>query len=172
MIRRTTIPTPDTPPGGVTRYRDRIFDDLRHDPYQAKGKYKEPAVCSDCKAVLRRGIWHWASAAEGAAVVRCPACRRIRDKLPAGQVVLEGEFLKEHRDELLQLVRNEAERERSEHALHRIMEIDEKPERIVVSTTDIHSPRRIGHALEGAYRGKLKLSYGEDEYSVRVHWQR
>ncbi len=172
MIRRTAIPTPDTPPGGVTRYRDRIFDDPRHDPYQARGKYKEPAVCGDCQAVLRRGTWRWASAPEGASVVRCPACRRIHDKLPAGEVILAGEFLGKHREELLQLVRNEAERERGEHALHRIMGIEEHPERIVVTTTDIHSPRRIGHALESAYQGKLELSYGADEYSVRVHWRR
>ena len=172
MIRRTTIPTPDTPPGGVTRYRDRIFDDLRHDPYQARGKYKEPAVCSDCKAVLRRGTWRWMSAAAGAVVARCPACQRVRDKLPAGYVILEGEFPKKHRDELLRLVRNEGESERREHALHRIMDIEEHPDRIVVSTTDIHSPRRIGHALERAYRGELELDYGEDEYSVRVRWQR
>ncbi len=32
MIRQTPIPMPYVPPGGVTRYRDRIFDDLRHDP--------------------------------------------------------------------------------------------------------------------------------------------
>ena len=172
MVRRTTIPTPDTPPGGVTRYRDRIFDDLRHDPYQARAKYKEPAVCSDCKAVLRRGAWRWASAPKDAAAVRCPACRRIHDKLPAGQVILAGEFLKEHRNELVQLVRNEGEHERSEHPLHRIMDIEEHPEGIVVTTTDIHSPRRIGHALESAYQGELELTYGEDEYSVRVHWRR
>ena len=172
MTRRTPTPTPLAPPGGVTRYRDRIFDDLRHDPYQAKGKYKEPAVCSDCGAVLKRGRWHWASPPEGALATRCPACQRIRDKLPAGQVILAGAFLKAHRDELLQLVRNEAEREKSEHALHRIMEIGQDGDRVVVTTTDIHLPRRIGRALETAYRGDLELAYGEDEYSVRVHWER
>jgi hypothetical protein len=172
MTRRTPIPTPDSPPGGVARYRDRIFDDLRHDPYQAKGKYKEPTLCKDCGAVLKRGRWQWGNPPEGALAARCPACQRIRDKLPAGYVTLAGEFLKHHRDELLHLVRNESERERSEHPLHRIMDIEETPERVLVTTTDIHSPRRIGHALEAAYRGDLELSYGEDEYSVRVHWER
>jgi hypothetical protein len=174
MTRRTPIPTPDTPPGGVTRsrYRDRIFDDLRHDPYQAKGKYKEPAACGDCGAVLKRGRWHWASAPEGAVATRCPACQRIHDKLPAGYVTLAGAFLEAHRDEILQLVHNQAERERSEHALHRIMEIGQDRGRIVVTTTDIHLPQRIGRALESAYQGDLELSYGQDEYSVRVHWER
>ena len=172
MTRRTQIPTPDTPPGGVTRYRDRIFDDLRHDPYQAKAKYKEPAACEDCGAMLKRGRWQWATAPAGTPTTRCPACQRIRDKLPAGEITLGGAFLAAHRDELLHLVRHEGERERSEHALHRIMEIREERDRIVVTTTDIHLPRRIGRALKTAYQGELELSYGEDEYSVRVQWRR
>jgi hypothetical protein len=172
MTRRIQLPTSGTPPGGRIAYRDRIFDDLRHDPYQAKGKYKQPAACSDCGAVFRRGRWQWGTAPNGALTVRCPACRRMRDKLPAGYLTVDGAFLEQHRDELLQLVHNEAERERSEHALHRIMDIAAGPESLVVTTTDIHLPRRIGHALESAYQGRLELRYAEDEYALRAHWQR
>jgi hypothetical protein len=31
----------------------------------------------------------------------------------------------------------------------------------VVTTTDIHLPRRVGHALEHAYKGKLDVHYSE-----------
>jgi len=172
MTRRSTLPTPQTPPGGVVRYRDRIFDDLRHDPYQAKGKYKERAACSDCGAVFRRGRWQWGTVPNDALAVLCPACKRVRDELPAGYLTIEGDVIDAHRDELLRLVRNEAERERSDHALHRIIAIDAGPARILVTTTDVHLPRRIGHALESAYGGHLDLRYGEDEYSLRAHWQR
>ena len=172
MSHRKPLATPDTPPGGVVRYRDRIFDDPRHDPYEAKGKYKEPAACSDCGAVFRHGYWQRGTASVGSSSIGCPACRRIRDKLPAGYLTIDGAFVAGHRDELLKLVRNEAERERSEHVLHRIMAIEASAERIIVTTTDIHLPRRIGRALEGAYQGKLELSYGEDEYVVRAHWRR
>jgi hypothetical protein len=153
-------------------YRDRIFDDKRHDPYQTAQKYAEPTSCSDCGAVFHRGRWHWASAPEGAHKALCPACRRIRDKLPAGLVTLEGAFLTAHRDELIGVMRNVAAHEREEHPLHRIIDIDEKPERVEVTTTDIHLPQRIGEALESAYRGDLELFYGHDEYMVRVHWRR
>ena len=44
--------------------------------------------------------------------------------------------------------------------------------RVVVTTTDIHSPQRIAEALKHAYDGDFKLSYGHDEYTVRVNWQR
>ena len=170
MTRRT--PTPRTPPGGVTRYRDRIFHDLRHDPYQAKAKYREPTACASCGAIFERGRWKWGETPAGAHEATCPACARIRDKLPAGLVALSGQFFNAHRAELLQLARNAAESERAEHPLHRIMDVAETADGAQISTCDIHSARRIGEALKSAYDGELDLRFGEDEYSVRVAWTR
>ena len=172
MTRRKPRKTPQTPIGGVARYRDRIFDAKRHDPYELKGKYPEPTLCESCGAVFERGRWHWASAPDSAHRERCPACRRIRDKLPAGMITLSGPFMVAHRAEILQLVRHEARTERDEHPLNRVMDVNEGPDEIVVTTTDIHTPRRIGAALERAYHGKLDTRYGEDEYTMHVHWQR
>ena len=157
------MPTPKTPPGGVTRYRDRIFDDLRHDPYQARGKYREPTVCARCRAIFERGRWKWGDAPPRAHEATCPACARIHDKLPAGIVTLSGEFFSAHRSELLQLARNTAESERAEHPLHRIMAVTETPDGAVITTCDVHSARRIGEALKSAYDGELDLRFGEDE---------
>jgi hypothetical protein len=172
LTRRTPTPTPQTPAGGVTRYRDRIFDAKRHDPYQAAGKYAEPTRCGTCGAAFHHGRWQWASAPQAGHIALCPACQRIRDKLPAGEITLEGAFVHAHRAELVQLVRNEAEHEGKEHPLHRIMQLDEDADRVWVSTTDIHLPQRIGEALKRAYDGELQVHYGHDEYSVRVHWRR
>ena len=52
------------------------------------------------------------------------------------------------------------------------MAIDAAPERITVTTTDIHLPRRIGEALTSAFEGKLDLTYDEDGYFLRVGWHR
>jgi hypothetical protein len=144
----------------------------RSDPYHDKGKYREPTVCGDCRAVFHGGRWTWAEPLPGAVEARCPACRRIREKMPAGTLVLEGPFVEAHRSDLVHLIRNEAERERSEHPLHRIMEISEGPARISVATTDIHLPQRIGEALERAYDGEFAVRYGQDEYTVRATWRR
>ena len=172
MTRRTSPPTPKTPPGGVTRYGDRIFDAKRHDPYQVREKYAEPTQCGTCGAVFHRGRWQWASAPQGGHVGLCPACQRIRDKLPAGEVTLEGPFVRAHRADLVHLIHNEAEHEREEHPLHRIMLLDEGADPVRVSTTDIHLPQRIGEALKKAYDGALEIHYGDNEYTVRVHWRR
>ncbi len=39
--------------------------------------------------------------------VICPACQKINDGFPSGIITLSGEFLKPHKDEILQLIRKE-----------------------------------------------------------------
>lgn len=172
MAGRPLTPSPLTPPGHLKRYGSRILDDRRHDPYEPAGKYHEPTRCGQCGAVYRAGRWHWGDAPEAARADTCPACRRTHDKLPAGWLVIDGPFVAAHRDELLGIIHNEAEHERSEHPLNRIMHIDERDGRIEVSTTDIHLPQRVGQKLKSAYDGELVVQYGKDEYSVRLHWHR
>jgi hypothetical protein len=172
MTRRTPVPTPQTPPGHLQRYRDRIFDDKRHDPYEPPGKYAEPTRCPKCGAVYARGRWRSGGAPPRSHTALCPACRRTQEKLPAGVLTLEGPFVAEHKDALIRIARNEASHESAEHPMHRIMSIDERNGRIEISTTDIHLPQRIGEALERAHRGDLAIRYASDEYNVRVRWHR
>jgi hypothetical protein len=172
MTRRKPTPTPVTAPGGIVRHGAAIYDEAPHDPYEARGKYREPARCGDCGAIFHGGRWSWGEAAQGSRDVLCPACHRIRDKLPAGILTLEGAFVDAHRDELTRLAFNEETREKAGHPLHRIMALDEGPERLGVATTDIHLARRIGEAVRHAYQGELELAYGKHEYSLRARWRR
>jgi hypothetical protein len=172
MARRGTTPTPLTPPGSTPRYLDRIYDDPRHDPYQAKGKYPDGTFCRDCHAVFRRGRWTTGPAPEAAHPALCPACGRIRDELPAGYVTLDGARTVAERDAMVRIARNEEARMKAEHPLERIMRVEEDGLRVNVTTTDTHLPCRIGETVKRAYKGKLDVKFGEDEYSVRVHWQR
>ncbi len=85
---------------------------------------------------------------------------------------MHGSFLAGHRDEILHIVRRQEEIENAEHPLNRIMKIDDAGERIVVTTTEIHLPRRIGEALKSAFDGELDFNYDEDGYFLRVDWRR
>jgi hypothetical protein len=172
MTARKTIPSPLTPPGGVARHGAAIYDDPKHDPYQVKHKYAEPTVCKDCGAVFHRGHWQWGEAPANAQQALCPACHRVRDKLPAGTVTLEGGFIVEHRSDLLGIIRNQEKLEAGKHPLNRIITVDDAGDRIVVTTTDVHLPQRIGEALKSAHEGELDIRYGADEYSVQVNWKR
>jgi hypothetical protein len=52
------------------------------------------------------------------------------------------------------------------------MTIDaEDPETLIISTTDIHLPRRIGEVVHRAFGGDLEIKYDEENYFVRVNWR-
>lgn len=150
----------------------QVLDEPVHDPYNEREKLSEPTVCSDCGAVYHEGRWQWITPPVHALQTRCAACRRIHEKLPAGYVSIEGEFGREHRDEVLSLARNLETREKAEHPLQRIMDVEEQDDKLMITTTDIHLARNIGEALENAYKGELEFHYLKEEYLLRVRWKR
>ena len=101
-----------------------------------------------------------------------PACRRIADKFPAGYIEMQGGFFAEHRDEVLNLVRNVEDKEKTNHPMERIMAIEKRPDRTLVTTTGIHIARGIGGALSSAYNGEISIRYLDGENCVKVHWTR
>jgi hypothetical protein len=96
----------------------------------------------------------------------------VRDHFPAGLVELQGEFLALHRDEVLRLARHHEAREKAEHPLERIMDVEDVEGGLRITTTDIHLARDIGEALHSAYKGELAYHYNKDENLLRVHWAR
>ena len=160
------------PPGFKLIRRDQLMQETVHDSYQSKGKPSEPARCPDCGAVFHDGRWQWKDAPAGAHETLCPACMRIRDKFPAGFLSLSGDFLAAHEAEIRQLISNHEDREKAEHPLQRVMDIDETPDGFMVTTTDMHLARGIGEALHHAYQGKLEFHYNPDQNLLRVSWAR
>lgn len=152
--------------------RDRLIHEHVHDPYQTRSKLPEPTVCPRCQAVFHDGRWRWGPPPAPAHQTLCPACRRIEENYPAGILTITGGFLAGHRAEIEGLIRHQEELEKGEHPMHRIMGMDARPDGLVVTTTDIHLPRRIGEALHHAYQGELDFHYDEEAYLLRVSWSR
>lgn len=159
--------------GGFRMLRhEQLLQEFVHDSYQERRKLPEPTRCPDCHAVFRRGRWSRGTAVRGTYSARCPACRRVRERFPAGYVMLSGAFLEEHRDEILGLVRRCEEREASRHVLERIMALKETRQHVLVTTTGVHLARRIGDALHDAYKGRLNYRYNKADKLLRVDWSR
>jgi NMD protein affecting ribosome stability and mRNA decay len=150
---------------------DRLLQERVHDPYKTRQKLPEPTVCPVCNAVYRSGRWQWADAwPMDAHTELCQACRRRKDNYPAGVVALTGDVVRHHRSEMLNLVRHLESEERAEHPMNRIMGIEEYSNRLVISTTDVHLPRRLGQAIHHAYKGTLDRHYDHEGCFVRVNW--
>ena len=110
--------------------------------------------------------------AKGAAEELCAACRRTNDNFPAGIVTLRGDFAREHKEAMIHLARHQEEAEKNEHPLNRIINIEEDAQGVVINTTDIHLPRRIGEAVQRAFHGEIDDVFEKDGYFVRVNWTR
>jgi NMD protein affecting ribosome stability and mRNA decay len=164
--------TRTAPASGSRARRDRDVREYEHDSYKTKRKLKEPTACPQCGAVFHRGRWSWAPKPADAHEALCPACQRIEDKYPKGLVTLTGPYLISREDELVGLIRNAEASEKGQHPLSRIMAIEKKKDKMVISTTDSHLARRIGSALKDAHQGDLDVQYNKAEDFVRVQWAR
>lgn len=153
--------------------RTRLFQGAVQDPYRAPLKLHDPTVCPQCHAVFHKGRWQWLESWPPAALESlCQACCRIQDDYPAGWLRLKGGFVRAHRDEILGIARNCQKAENESRPLHRIMRIADQPDGLLITTTDIHLPRRIGETLRRAHKGRLALRYDVGGYSVRIDWTR
>lgn len=144
----------------------------------------EPRVCRTCGAVYRRRRWITAEVAalqvpaivagvEPVAPATCPACRRAASQTPNGFVYLEGAFLGDHGEEVLQLVRREAARAEVDNPTGRIIGVArERGSRLVVTTTTEHLAERLGHALARAYDGRVRFDFSHENKLARVYWRR
>jgi hypothetical protein len=152
--------------------QDRLIQERDHDPYRSGKKLKSPTVCPVCNAVYLQGRWTWADAPEDAQTHVCPACQRIEDRVPAAYLALSGDFFEQHKSDILNLIHNYAERERTEHPLKRIMDSVAENNTLSFTLTDAHLARGIGEALQHAYEGELTYQYTKQDIMLRVTWVR
>lgn len=142
------------------------------DPYKNPGKLHIPSVCPQCGAIYYASRWHWGPRPAAAREVICQACHRSNDGFPAGVVTLHGTFVRPNRAELVRTIRRHEQNERRDRPLNRIINIEQGDDRIVVNTTDVQLPVRIGEAIRRAFHGALERYFDNDSYIIRVDWHR
>lgn len=154
------------------------------------GTHEDGAVCAHCGAVYHNH--HWALPTGGSAKSRqgvgkngaarkaspnghrvlCPACRKAEEKDPGGIVTLSGEYWPRHRDEILNLIRNEEKKAMSLNPVERILLIEEQNGHLVVQTTNEKLAQRLGRAIQKACHGEVEYKWSADTKLVRVAWRR
>src|SRR3989304_4201007 len=134
-------------------------------------------VCKVCHAVCSEKHWYYDEKlyeayhdAKGVESIECEGCHRIKMKDFHGTVYIAGKVLKEKKDELLRLIRNEEKRDLPTHTLSRIYDIIDEKNRLVVHTLNQRLAFNIGMQLKKTFRGKLHiLREGERKMGVQRH---
>jgi hypothetical protein len=159
-------------PGPDASRRDKQPQPHTPDSYRAPLRSKA-MHCTRCGATYDDGRWTWHAAPDDAAEQPCPACMRIHDHAPAGELILRGDYLPGHRADILALLNHQADDEAHDHPLERIMEIaDDGDARMIVHTTGTHLLRRLGKALLRAHHGDLTLHDADADGLLRAEWTR
>lgn len=153
-------------------------DGISADPYLARKPPKDWAVCSRCHAIYHNKHWFLSEKVAQDLLKNqprhhlCPACQKIRDHFPSGVITLKGEYLVQHRGEIMNLVRNEEVRARGFNPLERIVSIREGDGTVEVETTTEKLAQRIGKRLHHAHQGKVAYRWSRDNHLIRVAWER
>jgi len=101
----------------------------------------------------------------------CPACRKIRDGYPSGELVVSGVTESDKR-EIFRILRNEEGRAKEKNPLERIMSLEAHNGGWKVATTTEKLAQRLGRCLRNAHGGKLVYKWGHNTKFVRVYWKK
>ncbi|HLU76903.1 MAG TPA: BCAM0308 family protein [Burkholderiales bacterium] len=130
-----------------------------------------PASCSDCNAVYYEGQWRWGAVPLSANETRCPACERLRRRLPAATLTLQGASVAKHRDEFKRVALKREQALQQDNPLQRIMDMVPNPRGMTITTTEVQLARDIGEALREVYGGSLVAEY-DKQGMLQVRWAR
>ncbi len=163
---------------GRLRVQNRNVEEF-DDSYLNKSHPKDFSYCERCHAIYHNKHWFFdenkLKEIEKSAQfshTTCPACQKIKDHFPSGIVQLSGLFLRDHKEEIINLVMNEEERAKGINPLERIIEILPNREGIEVTTTHEKLAQRIGRRLEKSFSGKSNYQWMPEEKMARVSWCR
>lgn len=102
----------------------------------------------------------------------CPGDLRLEKGQVEGVVTLKGSFMREHKEDILNLIGRVERNGRSRNVAARIYEMKEDDGEFSIETTDEHLAERIGKEVEKAFKGDLEIKWQEKDRFVRVSWQR
>jgi NMD protein affecting ribosome stability and mRNA decay len=149
------------------------------DPYLPE-EGQEAATCTQCHALYQNKRWFFdadlyarLAGTHKVRQVLCPACHKIKDRYAEGILTLSGGFFRQHRQEILRLLKKEAARVGARNVMDRIIQMSPAGEdKLRVETTTEKLAQHLGRAVYKAYKGNLQFHWGEVDRLARVYWSR
>jgi hypothetical protein len=163
----------------ATAYKKKV--DIERDTYQPKKSLQGTLQCRGCGAFYHLQRWSLEPPAEmktrsGAQTklkrILCPACLKIRDQYPLGELRL-SDIEAEERPEVMRILRNEEIRAREKNPLERIMDIEATDQRRwSVKTTTEKLAQRLGRCLRKSRGGSVRYQWSHNNKFVHVIWSK
>lgn len=149
------------------------------DPDHSELAHPQDTICSSCGAVYHNQHWIFDQKRRDLLLnsgspnqVTCPGCIKIAERNPEGILTLRGDYWQQHRDEILNLIRNEETRGMETNPLARIMDIRDEGDTLVVETTNAKLTEKMGRRLDKAHNGSVHYDWPDNRQFVRVDWER
>ncbi|KPK73543.1 hypothetical protein AMJ87_01450 [candidate division WOR_3 bacterium SM23_60] len=145
------------------------------DPYLTRRSYKEPTLCPRCGLVYKKRRWQRIPNFDPKLAVerhKCPACRKEEDHYVMGIVYIRGDFFRQRREEIVNMLRNEEKKEIGPNPLDRIMGIVEDKDGIRIETTSENLAVHLGRMLYNSYGGDVQYKFSDEQKLARVFWHR
>ena len=101
----------------------------------------------------------------------CPACHKIRDHYPSGELRVIGVGAEE-KEEVLRLLENREGKAREKNPLERIMAVQSEGPIWKIDTTTEKLAQHLGRALKKARGGRVTYKWSHNNKFVRVIWER
>ncbi len=163
------------------RGRQRSFDHrgVRTDkspPVSGEYGYPEPALCAGCGAVYVRKTWRRSeprcrgAVLGGAELVSCPACRQVGEGRAYGCLLLRGDWLSEHEEEVRRRISAVEARARYTQPERRLVRIARQGDGLRVTTTSQKLAHRVARELEKAFGGSASYAWSDRDGSLSVTW--
>ena len=151
------------------------------------GHSSKMKLCDRCEAVYFDGFWHnapeiaWKLKEERGSSTEhthCTECNWIVTGVEGvksgfeGQITLDCLDDPKEKGEILSTVRNFAQRATKRDPQDQIIAIEDRGNRVVITTTENQMAVGIGKAVDKAYKGgSLRIVWSEDDLPARVYWK-
>jgi len=89
-----------------------------------------------------------------------------------GIVYIRGDFFRQRREEIVNMLRNEEKKEIGPNPLDRIMGIVEDKDGIRIETTSENLAVHLGRMLYNSYGGDVQYKFSDEQKLARVFWHR
>lgn len=162
----------------TTTYKKKA--DVERDMYLPRRSPKGILWCTDCGAIYYRRRWTLTPPEEvrmqvesmaGLSFSLCPACLKIRDHYPSGELRVVGVGAEE-KEEVLRLLENREGKAREKNPLERIMAVQSEGPVWKIDTTTEKLAQHLGRSLKKARGGRVTYKWSHNNKFVRVIWER